>query len=403
MRNVRAKRLAAPPSVPDALSMRILVSSDPSRRIRGFRDAAPAENPGVGMSDEQTITLTRNGPHNQLAQVDIPRNLGSLHLGRELGRGGMGVVYHARDRALGRDVAVKFLLNIRPDGDSRFDDVLTGVRATASLRHPNLNAVYHADCVAGIPFLVMEFVDGSTLSQVLKRSGPLAQSAALVILREIAGGVIELHARNVVHRDIKPANVLIEHDGRTLVTDFGLACRRQLFDPHQQPVDFAGTPAYMAPEMFEGIVSPKTDVYSLGITLFELLTAAPPFSGSLETLARHHRETALPADKLAARGVSDTLIDILERATHKNHLFRLKSAAHLMAAIENEGLMPPRGATVGSELGSYLYPADRDAVREDHDRTPTTPPTAYYDTLASAAARKRAHRPNIPPPPPLNP
>lgn len=355
------------------------------------------------MPDEQTITLTRNGPSNQLAQIDIPRNLGSLLLDRELGRGGMGVVYHARDRALGRDVAVKFLLNVRPEGDPRFEDVLAGVRATASLRHPNLNAVYHADRIAGIPYLVMEFIDGPTLSQIIKRSGPLAQTAALVILREIAAAVTELHNQGVIHRDIKPANVLIERDGRTLVTDFGLACKRQLYGLRQESVEFAGTPAYMAPEMFEGVVSPKTDVYSLGITLFELLTAAPPFCGSLEELTTHHRETPLPVQKLAERGISEPLIDILERATHKNHVFRLKSAAHLLAAIENEGLMPEHSTTVRAELGRFLMPAEQNAARGEHERTPTTPPTAYYDTLASAAAQKRAHRPNIPPPPPLEP
>lgn len=355
------------------------------------------------MAEDKTITLTRNRAATATAQIDIPRDLGTLLLGRELGRGGMGVVYFARDRALGRDVAVKFLLNVTADDDPRLDQVLAGVRATAALNHPNLNTVYHADRVAGVPYLVMEFVNGPTLSQVLKRSGPFPQTTALVVLREIAAAIVALHARGVVHRDIKPSNVLIEREGRTLVTDFGLACKRQLFGLQDEPVEFAGTPAYMAPEMFDGNVSPKSDVYALGMTLFELLNGAPAFTGTLDELAQHHRATPLPIGRLEKRGVSETLIDVLERATHKNHLFRLKSAAHLVSALENDKLMPPLGQTASNELSRYLVAAERDAARGEHEQTPSTPPTAYYDTLATAAAKKRAHRPSIPPPPPLDP
>ncbi|MBL8880430.1 MAG: serine/threonine protein kinase, partial [Phycisphaerales bacterium] len=301
------------------------------------------------------------------------------------------------------DVAVKFLLNVAPGDESRLDDVLAGVRATAALTHPNLNAVFHADQVAGVPYLVMEFVNGPTLSQVIKRSGPLPSATALVALREIAAAIIALHERGIVHRDIKPANVLIERDGRTQVTDFGLACKRQLIGLRDQPVEFAGTPAYMAPEMFDGQISPKSDVYALGITLFEILTGALPFTGALDEIAQHQRSTPLPVERLKQHGCPDALIDVIERATHKNHIFRLKSAAHLLNALENAELMPPRGQTASGLLSRYLAEAGPGDARGDQDHGSGTPPTAYYDTLASAAAKKRAHRPSIPPPPPLEP
>ncbi len=141
-------------------------------------------------------------------EVTIPRELGPVRLLHEIGRGGMGVVYLGRHRMLDRDVAVKFLLHaVAGPDDPGFAGFLEGTRAAATVEHPALTTIHHADVIDGIPYLVMQYIDGPTLGDVLKQTGPLSLSALYAVLDAVSEAIGELHDREIVHRDIKPANI----------------------------------------------------------------------------------------------------------------------------------------------------------------------------------------------------
>src|SRR5262249_35823688 len=159
-----------------------------------------------------------------------------------------------------REVAVKFLLNAVDADDPGFQAFLVGARAAAAVRHLGLTAIHHADVVEDIPYLVMEYVAGPSAAELLAAHGALPLAPALALMLQVTDAVAELHEHGIVHRDIKPSNVLIDSNGRAYVTDFGLTCLRRDGDSR-----VAGTPAYMAPEMFHGQVSPRSDVFALGV------------------------------------------------------------------------------------------------------------------------------------------
>jgi Protein kinase domain len=212
----------------------------------------------------------------------LPRpgeRLADLELLRELGRGGMGAVYAARD-ALGREVAVKVLL---PGGESDLPRLRLEAEALARLDHPSLVRVHTFGVdERGRWYVVMELVPGESLQTRLERHGPLPVEEASRIARDLTLALQHTHERGVLHRDLKPHNVLLEPGGRVALTDFGLA---RLTDRtrHTETGEVLGTPAYMAPEQAAGQVDgigPPADVYGLGATLFALLTGEPPFRGA---------------------------------------------------------------------------------------------------------------------------
>ena len=225
---------------------------------------------------------------------------GRYEVESELGRGGMGLVYLARDVWLGRAVAIKVIAPIFA-GDSgvtaRFREE---AKALASIRNPYIVQVYASGPYGTSHYLAMEFVRGRSLRELLKgakrEGGPVPVYRALSILADVAGGVDAVHAAGLVHRDVKPANILIEEDtGRPVLVDFGLAVPG---DRHARAL--LGTPRYMAPEQtglgrFGTAVSPRTDVYALGVTAFELLTGRVPFEGvTPEEVLRQHADSPVP-------------------------------------------------------------------------------------------------------------
>ncbi len=275
------------------------------------------------MSSEETITLAVPADAAIPAtQTVIPRKLGSISLGEEIGRGGMGVVYRGWDVVLRRDVAVKFLPRAAsvPD-DPAIARFIEGARAVVGARHPGLVALYQADVIAAVPYLVMEYVDGPSLRQLLERTGPLAIDVAAYLLESVCAAVADLHDRGIVHGDLKPANILISREGQIKVTDFGLTAARRPGDREPSRAIVGGTPAYMAPEMFGGTLSPRTDVYALGMMTIELLTGKTPSSGP----GLH--------DAPSLKGVDPAWNEIVERARHPDAIFRYKSASHLADAL----------------------------------------------------------------------
>jgi tRNA A-37 threonylcarbamoyl transferase component Bud32 len=197
----------------------------------------------------------------------------------ELGRGGMGVVYKARQTELGRIVALKMILSGVHAHEAEVERFRTEGRAIARLQHPNIVQIFEVGEQGGLPFFSLEFCDGGSLSNKL-RTGPLLPNDAALLVEQLARAIHVAHQAGIVHRDLKPANILLAANGTAKVTDFGLAKLLGSDAGHTQTGVVVGTPSYMAPEQAGGKtkeVGPATDVYALGAILYELLTGRPPF------------------------------------------------------------------------------------------------------------------------------
>ncbi len=246
----------------------------------------------------------------------------------------MGEVWLGRHKLLGRDVAVKFLLDkVADENDPAFAQFIAGAQAAAAVVHPGLNQIHHADVAGGVPYLVLELLDGRNLDEVLEQAHPIGLEMARAIIEAICEAVAELHHRDLVHRDLKPSNFVLTTDGRVVVTDYGLARAQAATALGTGSGSVAGTPPYMAPEMFDGIVSARTDVYALGISAYQLLCGKLPFRGSLDEMRQQHRTAAIDVQPLRESGVPDGVIDVIVRAASKDSLFRPKSGRHLLDAF----------------------------------------------------------------------
>ncbi len=346
------------------------------------------------MTDDRKTKPMSEPPEGR--RVQIPERVGSVVLERELGEGGMGVVWRGRHELLGRDVAVKFLTHaVAGESDPGFKMFIDGARAAAAVKHPGLTDVYDAGVIAlqsqnQVPYLVMELVEGPGLDAVLRASGPLSVRAALAVMEGVCSAIGELHAAGFVHRDIKPANVLLDADGGVHVTDFGLACERARVG--MAKVMVSGTPAYMAPETFKGEVSARSDVYSLAMMLHELLTGEPPFSGDVLTLRTAHEASELPRGRLIAKDVPEALADVIERGANKNPMLRPRSALHLLEALQ--AACPDRAMW---EMGKAEVRSLVSRARGDQGAVVGAAPdsTSYYQTIAERADEKRKSEPQV--------
>ncbi len=207
-----------------------------------------------------------------------------------LGRGGMGEVYRAHDLTLGQEVALKFLPEVAARNPAALARFYNEVRIARQVSHPNVCRVYDLGEVDGQPYLSMEYVDGEDLGSLLRRIGRLPSDKAVEIARQLCAGLAAAHAKGVLHRDLKPANVMLNGRGTAVVTDFGLAA---LADEIPGEEIRNGTPAYMAPEQLAGKeVTAQSDIYSLGLVLYEIFTGKRAFEAStLAELVRLHSET----------------------------------------------------------------------------------------------------------------
>ena len=200
---------------------------------------------------------------------------------KEIGLGGMGVVYEATDRSLERRVAVKKMrdeIRLEPDDRRRF---VNEARLVAQLHHPNIVDIYGIVEDGVDVYLVFEFVEGRTLHDALKSGGPMDLPRARQVVKEIADAVEHAHGRSIIHRDLKPSNVMLTPEGRVKVMDFGIArLAKDALTRHSMTNTIAGTPPYMAPEQEQGTVRKESDVYALGVCLYEMTTGFLPFSGS---------------------------------------------------------------------------------------------------------------------------
>jgi eukaryotic-like serine/threonine-protein kinase len=275
---------------------------------------------------------------------------------RELGSGGMATVYLARDLKHDRDVAIKVMHPeiARSLGAERF---LREISLTANLRHPHILPLYDSGVVDGVAYYVMPLIDGGSLRDRLDRDKQLPIDDALTIAREVADALGYAHAHGVVHRDIKPENILLEDGGHAVVSDFGIARAVTTLGAERitETGMSIGTPTYMSPEQAAGDrdVDGRSDLYSLGCVLYEMLGGQPPFTGpTAESVTRQHLITeAAPITNLRPT-VPPAVAGALARTLAKNPADRFNPAAQFVQAITTGGTPAPPRATVAAARGS---------------------------------------------------
>ena len=277
----------------------------------------------------------------RLARVLAP----AYDLDREIGRGGMAIVYRARDLRLKRGVAVKLLppdLAFRADIRSRF---LREAETAARLSHPNIVPIYTVDERDGLVYFVMALVEGESVGDRVKRAGPMPIADARRIVREVADALAYAHANGVVHRDVKPDNILLDaNSGRAMVTDFGIARAASDGEARLTATGAAiGTPAYMSPEQCSGDreIDGRSDLYSLGAVAYQMISGTPPFTGgnTPSIMMKQVMEAPVPLSQRRP-DVPRDLEQIVMRLLQKDPANRFENGAALVAALDGRAFAP---------------------------------------------------------------
>jgi serine/threonine protein kinase len=253
----------------------------------------------------------------------------------EFRHGGMGVTYKAIDTHLGCPVALKIISAQLLGNESARSRFLREARAAASVHHPNVATVHHLGESAGNYFYAMEFVDGETLENLIRHRGRLETELALNITTQVAAGLTAIHKQHLVHRDIKPSNIMLSwEEGRlenVKIIDLGLG-KGVTEDALSIAGSFIGTPTYASPEQFAGLGTDiRSDLYSLGVTLWEMLSGQPPFRGSAAELMDQHQHTVPPFEKL--QDIPEATIVLLQVLLAKDPGHRFQSPAQLQQAL----------------------------------------------------------------------
>jgi serine/threonine protein kinase len=275
---------------------------------------------------------------------------GRYRLQAKLGSGGMSTVYLARDQTLDRDVAVKVMHREMSEQADQLERFRQEARAVAKLSHPNVVAVIDAGEDGGHPYIVFEYVEGETLKQRIHRVGALDPQEALAYAIEIARGLTVAHARKMVHRDIKPQNVLIDAEGRAKLTDFGIS--RQLEQDGMTATGrVLGTTDYVAPEQAMGHgADQRSDVYSLGVVLYEMLIGQVPFHADSQVgVAMKHVNEELPDVQQRRPELSAAAALVVERATAKDPAKRYQEVGEMIDDLSTA--LEVEAARAGSSTG----------------------------------------------------
>lgn len=319
---------------------------------------------------------------------------GRYRIERTLGRGGMAVVQLARDQELNRPVAIKVLAQHLAEDDAFRRRFLREATLAARLSHPNVVAVYDAGVEDGVPYIVMELVEGETLGDLLARRRRLDAATVADLGAQAAAGLAHAHAHGLVHRDVKPHNLLVRRDGTLKVADFGIARAAAAAERLTLVGSIVGTAAYLSPEQTEGSDAwAAADVYALGVVLYECLTGRTPYAGaSLADLLRAQRERVVPPVRELAPETPDALEDVVMRCLARNPVYRPASAAEVARLLSATAEAPTR------TLAAPPPPAPR-APRRRPGRL-TLALTGLAAALAVAAGALVASRPDAAPPAP---
>jgi hypothetical protein len=265
-----------------------------------------------------------------------------------LGRGGMGEVYRADDLKLGQPVALKFLPKALAEDPARQERFFAEVRLARQVSHPNVCRVYDLGEIEGRHFLSMEYVDGEDLASLLRRIGRLPPDKALEISRQLCAGLAAAHDRGVLHRDLKPSNVMVDGRGRARITDFGLAAADT---ETVSKGDVSGTPLYMAPEQLQGAPgSVRSDVYALGMVLYELWTGKRAYDAATLPELRAQKENLPRAPSDTSRDIEPSVERLILRCLERDP--KLRPASALQAAASLPGGDPLAAALAAGETPS---------------------------------------------------
>ena len=281
--------------------------------------------------------LSDEGSSPRWRSLNLPTMVGDYELVEEIGRGGMGVVFRARQISLNREVAIKMILRGRLASESDLQRFLAEALATARLEHHNIVPVYDVGELEGRPFFSMKLIEGQTLADRVA-DGPMAQRDAAALVAAVARAIGFAHQQGVLHRDLKPSNILIDQDGTPLVTDFGLAKQAGAEVDSTRSGLLVGTPAYMSPEQAGGrrtLVGPASDVYSLGCVLYFALTGRAAFVADTPMqLVMMVIEQDPPPPRALRPGLDRDLEMIVVRCLQKPIDLRYPSAVDLAIDLE---------------------------------------------------------------------
>ncbi len=315
-------------------------------------------------------------------------SFGAFTIEAVVGRGGMGVVYRARQPELGRDVALKVIATSLADDPAFRARFRTEAAMTAAVEHPGIVPVYETGEVDGLPYIAVRYADGTDLRRLID-AAPLHPERAVEILEPVAAALDAAHRRGLVHGDVKPANILVGDEGDphiVYLSDFGLA--RGFATEPDGGDRWSGTPQYVAPELRTGgAVAGRADLYALGCVLFESLTGRPPFDGPDDVaVLRAHVEAPAPAVSAVRPELGASLDAVLQRALAKDPPARQGSCRELVAEA--------RGALVGAEASSHAPPGATPGHAPRPGREAPPAPPARVPTLVDARspARRRARR-----------
>src|SRR5438309_4658042 len=308
---------------------------------------------------------------------------GRYRIQRKLGTGGMANVYLAEDEVLGRRVAIK-ILNDRHAGDDQFvERFRREAKNAASLSHPNIVSIYDRGEAEGTYYIAMEYLDGRSLKELIVARGPAPIHLAVDYARQILAAIRFAHRHGIVHRDIKPHNVLVDGEGRLKVTDFGIA--RAGVSQMTEAGSIIGTAQYLSPEQAKGApVDQTSDLYSVGVVLYELLTGVVPFSGDTPVeIAMKHLSSA-PEPPSARRAEIPRELDLVVlRALAKDPADRYQSAEEMdadLARVARGVAVSPATEEAATAIIARPPPTAVTEVRPPaREPVPYAPPAAYYD------------------------
>jgi serine/threonine protein kinase/uncharacterized protein YjdB len=328
-----------------------------------------AEDPGSSFGDTWTFLPLR-----------VTENSGGKYeFVRELGRGGMGIVFMARDRELDRNVAIKVLSPSWLTDEAMVQRFQREARTIASLRHEAIVSVYEVGRTGGLHYFVMDFIEGVSLSRILRTQGPLSIPAVEAILYRVGVALSYAHrpGRGIVHRDIKPSNIMLDTEGLAVVMDFGISKASETPSGLTRTGLVMGTPEYMSPEQCRGhTVTHESDQYSLGCVLYAMLTGAPPFTGPFYQVLMAHQTEPVRSILEARPDCPPELAAATERMLGKLPGDRWPD---IVDAIKALGLRPPAPddpaieeiAALVLKAGTGSKPAHDEGIRDDTRRTPT--------------------------------
>ncbi len=306
------------------------------------------------------LILTPPPPQQAAGAVTVPkqaagwkgRRVKRFRLIDELGEGAMGRVFVAEDTVLKRNVALKLLPAKHRDGrpNHRTEKLVSEARSAANLEHPNVVTIYEIDQISGVHYIAMELVEGDNLERLVQMSGPMEVERACQLVADAAEALSHAHARGIIHRDIKPANLLLSRSGRCKLCDFGLAAIDSPDDPARMKC--VGTPNFISPEVARGKgATAASDIYSLGCTLWFLLTGRPPYSASSSRdVLKLHVNEPLPDLRKWRPDVPEKLIAVINQACSKDPKSRYDDAEHF-AKVLRTFTIPLASVGAGSKGG----------------------------------------------------